>query len=47
MRSHIGDALAIDIDFAAVAQAFQIFGAGKWAGLVAAVIFSSHLVFLP
>src|SRR5581483_1182034 len=29
MRRDVGDALAVDIDFAAVAQALEIFGAGK------------------
>src|SRR5262249_1449221 len=32
MRGDVLDALAVDIDLAAVAQAFKVLGAGEWPG---------------
>src|SRR5262249_5566936 len=50
MRGHIGDTLAIDIDLASVAQAFEIFLAGEGPPLVGDDVFGfrhGHLRFLP
>src|SRR6516162_8434877 len=41
MRGNVLDALAVDIDFAAVAQAFKVFGAGEWPAFGAYGVFAS------
>ncbi|MCY1227187.1 hypothetical protein D9M72_394490 [compost metagenome] len=46
MAGHVLDAFAVDIDLAAVAQAFQIFGAGEGPRPVGAEILCSHFLLL-
>ena len=42
MRGDVGDALAVDIDFAAVAQALHVFGAGIGAAVVGNYVLGPH-----